>query len=252
MRGITPPGWDADPLAGPTGRGVRVGVIDSGWDRGQPEPRVRAGTGILGLDGPGGAPRGADDHDRFGHGTACADLVLRVAPGAEIVPVRVFDAALETSPGVLAAAIRWAVDAGLHVLNLSLGTCQPAALQTLYAACEYARRRGVVVVAAAHAQGRSSAPAVFDNVLSVGALPGNNTFRVVCRPGEAVECRAHAVHTGVRWLGGERVVAAGTSYAAPVVTGTVARLRELHPDADLAAVRALLARLYAPEAPLPC
>ncbi|HEX2076223.1 MAG TPA: S8 family serine peptidase [Longimicrobium sp.] len=225
-----------------TGRGVRVGVVDSGWDRTQPEPRVLAGTGILGLDGPGGALRTGDDHDRFGHGTACADLVLRVAPAAEIVPVRVFDARLETGPGVLAAAIRWAVDAGCQVLNLSLGTCEEEGVRTLYAACEYARRRGVVVVAAAHAEGLASAPAIFDNVLSVGALRGSDTARVVCRPGEAVECLANAVHPDVRWLGGERVVATGTSYAAPIVTGTVARLRERHPSADLDAVRALLAR----------
>ncbi|MBW3570733.1 MAG: S8 family serine peptidase [Gemmatimonadetes bacterium] len=242
MSPIAVPGWDGDALAGATGRGVRVGVIDSGWDRAQPEPRVRPGIAILRLDGPGGARRAGDDGDRFGHGTACADLVLRVAPDAEVVPVRVFNDALETSPGVLAAAIRWSVDAGLQVLNLSLGTCDPAGLPALYAACEYARRRRVVVVAAAHAEHGASAPAVFDNVLSVGALAGNNRFRVVYRPGEAVECLAHAIHTDVRWLGGERVLVAGTSYAAPIVTGAVARMRELHPEADLAAVRALLAR----------
>jgi subtilisin family serine protease len=220
---------------------VRVGVVDSGWDRTQPEPRVLAGTGLPGLNGPGGVTHTGDDHDRFGHGTACADLVLRVAPGVEIVPVRVFDAQLETSPGVLAAAIRWAVDAGCHVLNLSLGTCKEKGLRTLYAACEYARRRGVVVVAAAHAEGLSSAPAVFDNVLSVGAMRGCDSARVVFRPGDVVECLAHGMHTYVRSLGGKRVVVAGTSYAAPIVTGVVARLRERHPHADLDAIRALLA-----------
>jgi subtilisin len=241
VRDAVPPPADPGPLEGATGRGVRVGVVDSGWDRTQPEPRVLAGHGILALNGPGGAPRTGDDHDRFGHGTACADLVLRVAPGVEIVPVRVFDARLETSPGVLAAAIRWAVDAGCQVLNLSLGTCEQEGVRTLYAACEYARRRGVVVVAAAHEEGLSSAPAIFDNALSVGAMRGSDSARVVFRPGDAVECLAHAAHTYVRWLGSDRVVVTGTSYAAPIVTGTVARLRERHPHADLDAVRALLA-----------
>lgn len=240
MNGIATPGWDADPLPGATGRGVRVAVLDSGWDRAQPDPRVLPGMGITAA-----GATADDDHDRFGHGTACADLVLRVAPDARILPVRVFHEALETSPRVLAAGIRAAVHAGAHVLNLSLGTLQSAAVETLYAACEYARRRGVVVVAAAHAQGLPSAPAVFDNVLSVGLLPGNNRFRVVHRPGQAVECLAHGGHTDVRWLNGARVLVTGTSYAAPIVTGTVARLRELHPDAGLAAVRARLAEHHA-------
>lgn len=237
----------ADPLEGATGRGVRVGVVDSGWDRGQPHPRVLSGMGILGIDGPGGTLRLGDDHDRIGHGTAVADLVLRTAPEAEVVPVRVFDTHLETSPAVLAAGIRWAADAGVHVLNLSLGTREDAGVRTLYAACEYARRRGVVVVAACAQDGVSS-PAIFDNAISVGVLPGNSTSRVIYRQGEAVECLANPVHAEVLWRDGARVVVSGTSFAAPIVAGTVARLRELHPGADLDAVRAILARHRAPPA----
>ncbi|HEX2203444.1 MAG TPA: hypothetical protein VHG91_09115, partial [Longimicrobium sp.] len=68
-----------------TGRGVRVGVVDSGWDRALADPRVRPGVAIVVPEGGGAPELSDDDHDRMGHGTACADLVLRVSPEAEVV-----------------------------------------------------------------------------------------------------------------------------------------------------------------------
>jgi subtilisin len=236
---------DAGPLEDATGRGVRVAVVDSGWDRGWADPRVLAGLCL--LSGADAAP-GEVDGDGIGHGTACADLLLRVAPEAEILPVRVFGDRLTTSPAVLAAAIRRAVDAGAAVLSLSLGTRGTAGVRTLYAACEYARRRGAVVVAANARHGFSS-PAIFENTLGVGLLRGNNAFRLEYRAGDAVECLANGVHSGVRWLHGERRLVQGTSFAAPVVAGLVARLRERDPAAGLDDVRRWLSAEEAPACP---
>jgi subtilisin family serine protease len=63
-----------------------------------------------------------DDADRLGHGTACINTLLAIAPACEVVPIRVFESTLETAPTELIRAIDWAVNSGSHVINLSLGT----------------------------------------------------------------------------------------------------------------------------------
>ncbi|HEX2201803.1 MAG TPA: S8 family serine peptidase, partial [Longimicrobium sp.] len=160
---------------------------------------------------------------------------------AEVVPIRVFGARLETSAAVLAAAVRWGAAEGLHLLNLSLGTLAIHGVVPLYAACEGARRGGTTVVAAVHAGRGWSYPAIFANAIGVGALEGAERALEV-RPDEAVECLAPAEHDGVRAPGGALRRVRGTSFAAPVVTGIAARLLERSPGAGLEEVRELLRR----------
>lgn len=235
------PEWVRRELGGATGRGVRVAVIDSGWDRGIADARVLPGVSFVDPDDDLAQGFTADDHDRVGHGTACADLVLRIAPGARVVPVRVFGASLETSPGTLTAAMKWALEQNFHVINVSLGTVLDEALKPLYVLCERARRAGVVVVAAGHNARGWSYPAVFANVIGVAAERFDSPFRFRYRPEEAMECVAWGVEQPVLWLGGRRTPRNGTSFAAPNIAGIVALIRERHPDATLKEVRETLA-----------
>lgn len=240
------PGWVAGELAGATGRGVRVAVIDSGWDRTLEDPRVLSGVSFVDPADDFGLARGDDDHDVLGHGTACVDLVLRVAPEARVVPVKVFGKVLETSPGTLHAALVWALDAGVRVVNVSLGTRLEGTLHPLYAVCEKARRAGIVVVAAGHNANDWSYPAIFENVIGVSAGRFDSPFHFRFRPEHAMECEAWGVDQPVRWIGGERVVKHGTSFAAPNVAGIVALILERHPEAGLDEVREMLGRFALP------
>ncbi|MBV9774399.1 MAG: S8 family serine peptidase, partial [Gemmatimonadetes bacterium] len=181
--------------------------------------------------------------DRTGHGTGCVTTLFRVAPDAEVYPVRVFDGTLETSVPALRDALLWAVREGFDVINLSLWTPRPDALVPLYAACEEARAAGSIVVAAAPREADHAYPAVFDNVLSVGVGPHDGPFEYEYHAGAAVECLAACGDRGwVTGLGGERIRASGSSFAAPNVAGIVALLRERYPAAPLDEVRALLDR----------
>ena len=236
------PAWVRDELGGATGRGVRVAVIDSGWDRTLPDPRVLPGTSFVDPTDDFAMARSDDDHDVLGHGTACADLVLRIAPDAEVVPVKVFGGVLETSPGTLHAALLWAQEAGARVINVSLGTRLEGTLHPLYAACEKARRAGIVVVAAGSNAADWSYPAIFENVIGVAAGRFDSPFAFRFRPEDAMECEAWGVEQPVLWTGGRRVVKHGTSFAAPNVSGIVALILERHPRATLEDVRELLAR----------
>ncbi|HET7461751.1 MAG TPA: S8 family serine peptidase [Longimicrobium sp.] len=241
-----PPAWVADGLARPTGKELVVAVIDSGWDRGCDDPRVLPGVGLVDPEDDLAMLRTGDDHDRVGHGTACIHQILRIAPDARVIPVRVFGNQLETSPGTLQAGLLYAIERGVNVVNLSLGTTLEGTLHPLYAACEKARRQGIIVVAAGHNSRDWSYPAIFENVIGVSAAKFQSPYQYRYLPDEAHECQAWGVEQPVVWLRGEEQVKHGTSFAAPNITGIVCLLLERHPGATLEEIRELLAR-YAME-----
>lgn len=234
------PRWVTEELAEATGRGVRVAVIDSGRDPFWKERRVRPGVGLVASEGFE-LSFSDDDRDRVGHGTACCDLILGLAPRVEILPVRVFGDRLETSPELLVAGIEWAVQEEVHIINLSLGTFLERAIRPLYQACEHARQAGIVVVSAVHTVEDWSYPAVFENVLGVQAGRFTNVFEFEFRPDEAAEVLAQGERR-VRWLGGAEKEGFGSSFAAPHVSALVALLLERFPGASLEELRRHLER----------
>jgi subtilisin family serine protease len=237
-----PPEWVADGLGRPTGKGLVVAVIDSGWDRACNDARVLPGVGLVDPADDLAMLRTDDDHDRVGHGTACIHQILRIAPDARVIPIRVFGSQLETSPGTLQAGILYAIERGANVVNLSLGTTLEGTLHPLYAACEKARRQGIIVVAAGHNSRSWSYPAIFENVIGVSAARFESPYEYRYLPDEAHECQAWGVDQPVVWLGGQEQVKHGTSFAAPNITGIVCLLLERHPGASLEEIRELLAR----------
>lgn len=226
-----------------TGAGVRVAVIDSGFDRSIADKRVLTGTGLV-ADVGTALVRSSDDQDRHGHGTSCADLVLQVAPDAVILPIRVFGRELDTAPEVLVAAIEHATTAGARIINLSLGTDREDAKAALYRACERARRAGVTIVAAS-AGGTRDYPAAFEPVLGVRSAMVAGRFDFVYWPDETIECGASGRGQRARGLGGATVTRHGSSFAAPVVSGLIARLLQSEGTLDLEGVRAGLCALHA-------
>jgi subtilisin family serine protease len=115
-----------------TGAGVRVAVLDTGVDRAHPALAGRLIAGFDFVDGDAD-PSEVGSHETsasFGHGTHVAGLVALAAPGAQIMPLRVLDAAGEGNAAVLAEAMLHAVDPdanpatddGARVINMSLGS----------------------------------------------------------------------------------------------------------------------------------
>jgi len=238
-----------------TGRGQRVAVIDTGV---APHPRL-AGR-LVGLDDLLAGGDGLADCD--GHGTAVAGLIgaapdprdgsAGVAPGARILALRQFSPTVAGPDGrpagdlrSLATALREAVGAGATVVNISGAVCLPveqAAVEgaPLRSALRAAAVADVVVVAAAGnvdsggcAADRPdlvSLPGWEDGVLTVGAVgPDDRPARFTAR-GPWVDVAAPG--TGVRSLsvdGGTGPPLDGTSFAAPLVAGLAALIRERRP-----------------------
>lgn len=220
-----------------TGDGVLVAVLDSGVDAGHPDLADRV---LRGRDYVDGSTDGRVDP--VGHGTTVASLVAGggdpatgLAPDATILPVRVLDEQNRyEDASTVADGVRWAVDHGARVINLSLGGRH--ASTALREALAYAMARDVVVVACnGNATGdyrRVWYPAREPGVIAVSGLvfSGDAPARwPESLTGAETVLAAPAVVTGAQAGGGYRRVQ-GTSFSAALVAATAALIRAQWPD----------------------
>ena len=223
-----------------TGHGVKVAIVDSGIDPshlriGPISERIALAIGPDGQD-----VQSTDTEDGVGHGTACAGIIRKKAPDAELYRVRIFDESLSTDGRTLVAAIRWAIAQGMDVVNLSLGTTDVTFRDTIEEACREAVRANVILVAAEHNGGLESYPAVLPEVIGVTGGKTYDRYGYHYRSGNPIECVARGDEQRLCWLDGREIMAGGTSFAAPHIAGIVALIREAYPGATLEEARKLL------------
>ncbi len=245
------------------GDGVTVAVLDTGVDESHPDlsGQVLAGTDLIGM-GAGPGDRAWARHGTamasiiagHGHGPSRSQGVLGIAPQARILPVRVIleegdpgrAKARESKGGALAEGIRWAVDHGADVINLSLGDDSDSAHHEAGEdeAVQYALSKGVVVVASAGNGGESG-----DRVSYPAAYPGVIAVTAVDRRGRKAKFSTRNWYATVSAPGVDVVIADpdrsyyegwGTSAAAAFVSGAAALVKAAHPDLSPAQVKKLL------------
>ncbi|MCA1721083.1 MAG: S8 family serine peptidase, partial [Actinobacteria bacterium] len=127
-----------------------------------------------------------------------------------------------------------------RVVNLSLSTGRPEYLALFHELADEAAFRGVVLVCAVNNAPTPSYPSQFSSVISVAANDGTGPYDVDCNPAPPVEFGAPGIGVTVPWLGGGSIVATGNSYAAPHVSGLVARLLSKHPELTPYGVKTVL------------
>jgi subtilisin family serine protease len=219
--------------AGSTGAGVRVAVIDSGIEAAHPAVGGVDGAVALTYDeeAPGAVRIEEGPHeDLFGHGTACAGLIRAVAPQCQLFSVRVLGERLTGRGAVFAAGLRWAVDAGMQVVNVSLSTSREVYLPLLHEIADTAYFRRTVLVCAVNNTPAPSYPSQFAAVISVAAHERRDPFGFDYNPSPPVEFGAPGIDIDVAWRGGGTLTMTGNSIAAAHMTGLVARLLSKHPD----------------------
>lgn len=230
------------------GRGIRVAIVDSGVDGAHPAVAGHVVRHVrVDLDGDD-ALVGDDDEarDLVGHGTACAGIVASVAPGAEIVSIRMLGADNRGKGRALAAAIEWAVGEGIEVVNLSLSSRSESMFAAFHDIADRSYFANTLLVCAANNVPGPSYPSLFASVVSVAAhdVPDPDTW--FYNPSPPVEFGAYGVDVDVAWRDGARIRATGNSFAAPHLAGQAARLRSRYPTATPFEIKALLAATASP------
>jgi subtilisin family serine protease len=215
---------------GSTGRGVKVAVIDSGIDA--THPAVGHVEGWVAIDeGPDGLVFDTAPHeDLFGHGTACAGVIREIAPDCELYSVRVLGKALLGRGGVFIAGLRWAIDNGMDVCNLSLTTTRKEYFGVLHELVDEAYFRNIMLVTSANNMPVRSFPAVFSSVISVASHDENDPYVYYYNPAPPVEFGAHGVDVRVAWSDGGWITSTGNSFATPHISGIVARILGKYPE----------------------
>jgi subtilisin len=216
---------------GSTGRGVRVCIVDSGVEAGHPLVGELEGAVVV-ETGEDGEPEVRDDTegDAAGHGTACAGIVRALAPDASLFSVRVLGAGFRGSGTILLEGLRWAVEQGFDVINLSLSTTKREFAALLHELADTAYFRRSMLVASAHNMPVESYPWRFSSVVSVGSHELPDPFAYFYNPDPPVEFFARGVDVDVAWVGGGRLRSTGNSFATPHISGICALILGRHPE----------------------
>ncbi|MEH2014419.1 S8 family peptidase [Nostoc sp.] len=269
--------WGADLVKAPevwahgyTGKGVVVAVVDTGVDYNHEDLKDNIWTNPKEIAGNGKDDDGngyADDiHgwnfvdntnnvlDDNGHGTHVSGTiagennnygVTGIAYDAKIMPVKVLDESGSGSFNSISKGIRYAVDNGANVINLSLGG--PSSNSTLESAIDYASSKGVIVVMAAGNDGGSSpeypASYAYKSGIAVGAVDRNNNMPDFSNRSGTKEI-AYVTAPGVKVYSSvpnnQYATYSGTSMAAPHVAGVVALMLSANHNLTDAQVRQIV------------
>jgi subtilisin family serine protease len=228
---------------GSTGKGVKVAVVDSGVDA--DHPAVAGVSGYVAIsEGPSGLVYDTEPHgDVFGHGNACAGIIRALAPECEIYSVRVLGPNLSGRGSVFAAGLRWAVENGMNVCNLSLSTSKRDFFGVLHELADRAYFGNVMLVASANNMPGASYPATYASVFSVASHEIADPYLFYYNPNPPVEFGAYGIDVRVAWSSGAWQTATGNSFATPHIAGIVAKILGKYPDLTIFQMKAILRAL---------
>ena len=240
----SPPQWNIDRVGAPaSAAGAVIAVVDTGVDSAHPAFGDRVQRAIDLVGGSGGDPNGHGTHVAgvaAGADNGCG--AIGVAPDASILPVRVLDDEGTGTVDVVAEGIRQAADRGATVINLSLGTdvvLRRVSGSELQDAVRYAWSKGSIPVLAAgndgafgdlFGSGYGDLPAVVvtatdhrDRAAPYATSIGSAAWGVAAPGGDASGEEGRDVLSA--FPGRRCALQAGTSMAAPHVSGALAALR---------------------------
>jgi subtilisin family serine protease len=236
--------------SGNNGDGIKIAIIDTGIDEDHPDLDDNIMGGVNFVSKPSWRtpdPNKWDDDN--GHGTHVAGIiaaedndtgVVGVAPGADLYALKVLDRTGSGYVSDVVAAIQWATENDIQVINMSLGGAYDIFLD---AACWLAYfYDGLILVAAAGNGGSVIYPAAYDSVIAVAATDKNDKRASWSSTGPDVELAAPGVNINSTLPGNDYSgeTWSGTSMASPHVAGTAALVWAVNLDWTNDGVRAQL------------
>jgi hypothetical protein len=231
-----------------TGAGIRIALIDSGINSAHSHVGPIAGGVAFSAGQKGEVLQTSDYRDTLGHGTALAGILKFKAPEAELFAVKVFTDRLVTSIEILEAALRWAIEQRMQVVNLSLGTDNPEHRARMARIASQARRAGTLIAASSPPEMLDMLPAALDGLFGVAASDecSWSKYRYVAE--DPIHFRAHPSPRPLPGLDQSRNYR-GHSFASAHLSALLALLIQDRPEMGFAAARERL--ITCSGAPLP-
>jgi subtilisin len=228
-------------FGGVDGSGLTVAIVDSGVEADHPAIGGRLVQSVrVELASDGARVVGDEGTDVVGHGTAAAGIIHSIAPGADLVSIRVLGADNRGKGEAFLAALEWAIGQGVSVVNLSLSSKSEALYADFHALADRAYFANVLLVSAANNVPGPSYPSLFAAVVSVAAHDIRDPSVWFYNPEPPVEFGAYGIDVSVAWRGGRSVVT-GNSFAAPHIAGIATLIRAKHPGISPFETKAILA-----------
>ena len=224
-----------------------VAIMDTGVATNHPEFAGRI------LPGHNFVSNNEDPYDDNGHGTHVTGIasaagnngigIAGISWQTKILPVKVLNAQGSGSTYNFAQGIRWAVDNGARVINISAGA--DFGTDSEHDAIKYARSKGVVIVAAAGntPDGRPEYPGGYDEVIAVSASSRRDSVAGFSSYGDYVDVAAPGINILSTWVRDRKPdyeSESGTSMASPMVAGAVALILSVNPNLNPEQVQQLL------------
>ena len=233
------------------GAGVKVAIIDSGVEADHPDLSGLALADDLAVvsDGVQLQVVPGERQDVYGHGTAIAGIIRKAAAEARLGSFRVLNGDLRSRTAIIREGVRQALDRGYDILNCSFGC--PGSVQFIMQYKEWvdeAYLKGIHLVAACNNEDFSMPewPGYFPSVITVNMARASG-LDFFYSPGQLVEFAAAGYELTVPWRGGvRRAGITGSSYAAPLVAGILARILSVYPGLPPLEAKAVLHRLAQP------
>ncbi len=215
-----------------TGKNVSVAVIDSGIETTHPDLAGKVRESVEAhADNKRVTFEPTISGDSAGHGTACAGIISKIAPDAELHSIKVLGAGGLGDGQAFLAGLEYAIKQKYRIINLSLGTTKPQFFAPLHDLLDRAYHAGCIVVAAANNLPQPSFPSVFSSsLISVVKSTETDPFNFGFHYGEVIELTAPGVNVRTAWLGGGYKNLTGNSFACPHIVGIIALLLEAYPE----------------------
>lgn len=226
---------------------VTIAILDTGVT---PVAELAAGRMVAGYNF---YSNNTDTSDVHGHGTKVASVAAAAGNNAtgitgicwscKVMPIRVTDPGGFAYTSAVTDGITFAANNGAKVINISIGGV--ASSPTVKSAAEYARSRGLLVVAGSGncAEGTAAcndATPANPAIISVGATTSTDALAGFSVKGAYVDISAPGASVYTATRSGTYVTASGTSYSGPVVAGVLALMFSANANLTVAAAEQAL------------
>ncbi len=197
-----------------SGENVSIAILDSGVDSNRKEFN---NTNLKFLN---------DCTDLIGHGTAVTAIISRMVPKANLYCYSLFDNTGNVTTNELVAALHQVVSyQHFDIIHLSCGVVSIENINNLYDVCKNITDTGTLIIAAFDNEGQVSYPAAFDNVIGVDWCKYcTGTMDYYILENSIVNVMGTGSLQRLPWLNNSFRYVSGSSFAAPYITGIVAKM----------------------------